>query len=364
MKENPPSFPLSRLDQYRLALLPVAQNIEPVVCCAALAEAEPTFLNFVLSQDIGPLWYHRLQTSGLLESLPPASVNALRAARMSAAAGYLPQRMEFERIDHLFATQGIPYLVVKGAHVRECVYPDPTLRLANDIDILVSPQDRQRAARALLELCYTYHEKADSISHEALFIRGQVDIDLHWHLMRPGRTRVDMTEGFLARRQWNNGYWGLSDSDTLFLMLTHPAFVRYVCSPNMGLGRVADFLLWIQQRQLDWPAVLQLLEMAGLKAAAWTTLSWFRMLAQPDTAKVMEEWLDTLRPGRLRAAYLRYWLTHDLPTRWFQFPLLIQVGFTLFLHDRLTDVLHAVQGLWQAKRNHLRNARLLIGDEE
>ena len=70
--------------------------------------------------------------------------------------------------------------------------------------------------------------------------------------MRPGHTRIDMTEGLLARRQWSNGYWGLSDSDTVFLLLTHPAFVRYVCSPNMGLGRVADFLLWIQKRQVDW----------------------------------------------------------------------------------------------------------------
>ena len=89
-------------------------------------------------------------------------------------------------------------------------------------------------------------------------------------------------------------------------MLTHPAFVRYVCSPNMGLGRVADFLLWIQHRQVDWSEVVQLLELAGLKTAAWTTLSWFSMLAQPETAKGMDEWLDTVRPNRLRAAYLGY----------------------------------------------------------
>ena len=363
MKVNRPLFPPSRLDQYRLALLPAAQNIEPVACCAALTEGGITFLNFVLSQDLGPLWHQRLQSCGLLELLPSTSADALHAARMSAAVGYLQQRVALERIDQLFAAQGIPYLVVKGVHVRECVYTDPALRPASDIDILVLPQDRQRAARVLLDNGYTYYEKADSISHEALFIRGRVAIDLHWHLMRPGRTRVDMTEGFLARRQRINGIWGLSDSDTLFLILTHPAFAKYVCSPNMGLGRVADFLLWIQQKKVDWPAVLQLLDMAGLKTAAWTTLSWFRMLAQSETAKTMDEWLDALRPGGLRTAYLLYWLTHDLPTRWFQHPLLIQVGFTLLLHDHLTDALHALQGLWQARQNRLRNARLLMGDE-
>lgn len=354
----------SRLDQYRLALLPAAQNIKPVVCCAALSEGGSAFLNFVLSHDLGPLWHHRLQSGGLLESLPPASVDALRVARMSAAAAYLPQRMELERIDQQFAVQGIPYLVMKGAHVRECVYPDPALRPAGDIDILVSPRDRQRAARVLLDTSYTVHVESDNISHEATFSHGMVDIDLHWHIMRPGRTRVDMTDGFLARRQWVNGYWGLSDSDILFVMLTHPAFAKYVCSPNMGLGRVADFLLWIQQRQVDWSAVLQLLEMAGLKTAAWTTLSWFRMLAQPEAAKATDEWLDALRPGSLSAAYLRYWLTQDLPTRWLGHPLLIQVGFTLVLHDRPADALHALQGIWQAKWKRLRDTRLLLGDEE
>lgn len=102
----------------------------------------------MLFQEVGPLWDYRLQPADVLGSLPPASIDALRLARMSATAGYLQQRMALEQIDQHFAAQNIPYLVIKGAHVRECVYPDPALRPANDMDILVSPQDRQRAARA------------------------------------------------------------------------------------------------------------------------------------------------------------------------------------------------------------------------
>lgn len=353
----------SRLDQYRLALLPVAQGIEPAACCAALLAGGAAFLNFVLSQDLGPLWHHCLESGGLLESLPSASADALRTARMAAAARYLPQRAALEQIDQLFAAHGIPYLVMKGVYVRECVYPDPALRPASDIDILITPQDRRRAAQVLLDDGYTVHVLPSTVSHEATFSRGLIDIDLHWHTQRPGRTRVDMTDGFLARRQRANGVWGLSDSDALLLMLTHPAFAKYVCSPNMGLGRVADCMLWIHQRKVDWPGVLQLLETAGVKTAAWTMLSWFQMLAQPEAAKAMDEWLDTLRPGRLRARYLRFWLTHDLPTRWLQRPLLIQAGFTLPLHDRPPDVLHALQGLRRARQNRLRDARLLLGEQ-
>lgn len=355
--------PLSRLDQYRLALLPTVPHTEAVACRDALVEGGPAFLDFVLLQELGPLWHHRLQADGLLDSLPPATLDALRATRMSATAGYLAQRAELERIDRLFGNQGILYLVLKGVFVRECVYTDPTLRPACDIDLLVSPQDRRRAALVLLDAGYTVDVKPKNICHQATFNLGLVDIDFHWHAIRPWRTRIVMTDDFLARRQRVNGFWGLSDSDTLFLMLTHPAFAKYVCSPGMGLSRVADFMLWIQQRKLDWPTVLQLLEMQGLKTAAWIMLSWFRMLAQSEAEKQIDEWLDSLQPGKLRMAYLRIWLSYDLPSRWLDRPILIQLGLTLFLHDRLTDVLHGLRGYWQARQNRLLNTRLLLGDE-
>lgn len=353
--------PPSRLLDYRRTLLPAAQAVEPAACYAVLTEGGSTFLGLVLSQDLGPLWHHSLQSGGLLESLPSDSIDALRQARMSAAAGYLAQRSALDRIDRLFATEGIAYAVMKGAHVRERAYPDPSVRPSCDIDILVAAADRQRAARTLLDAGYRVHTTPATISHEATFSLGTVDIDLHWDILRPGCTRTDMTAGFLARRQRTNGSWGLSDVDTLFLMLTHPAFAKYVCSPNMGLGRVADFLLWIQHRSVEWPAVLQLLDRAGLKTAAWTVLSWFRMLAAPEAVAVIDGWRNTVPPGRLRAAYLRYWLTHDLPTRWLNRPLPIQVGFTLFLHDRPTDALLALNGWWRARRNTRNDARLLLG---
>jgi len=351
----------SRLRRHRLALLPAAAPIEPQALHTALAEGGTEFLDFVVAQDLGPLWHHALQSHGLPESVPVAA-DALREARMGAAMGYLAQRAALERLDRLFEAEAIPYVAMKGTHVREGVYPDPALRPASDIDVLIAPANRRRAARVLIDAGYAVHAAPANISHEATFSQGMVDIDLHWHILRPGRTRIDLTGELLARRRRVNGLWGLSDQDVLFLMLTHPAFAKYVCSPNMGLARVADFLLWIQRRPVDWPAVLRLLERAGLKTAAWTLLSWFRMLAPSDVHGILDGWLDSVRPGALRAAYLRQWLAHDLPTRWLDRPLLIQLGFTLPLHDRVGDVRHALHGLREAKRNRARDLTLLLGE--
>ncbi|MBI1284727.1 MAG: hypothetical protein GC183_10375 [Thiobacillus sp.] len=354
--------PATRLKIDQHALLPAAAQADPVACRAALVNGGSHLLDRILAQDLGALWHHRLQPNGLLDSLPPNTIDALRQARRAATAGYLVQRAALERLDQLFETEGIPYLVMKGAHVRECVYPDPALRPSSDIDILIAPSDRRRAARVLLDAGYTVHPEPTNISHEATFSRGPVDIDLHWHILRPGRTRIDVTPELLARRQRTNGIWGLSDNDTLFLMLTHPAFAKYVCSPNMGLGRVADFLLWVQQRPVNWPAVLQLLDRAGLKTAAWTMLNWYRMLAAANEAAVLNAWIGNARPGRLRAAYLHHWLVNDLPSRWLNRPILIQLGFTLALHDRPGDAMHALKGLLKARKHRLHDRQLLLGE--
>jgi hypothetical protein len=352
----------ARLRSQRLALLPAAAQIDTEILRAALAEGGAGFTGFVVGQDLGPLWHHALQSSGLLESLPRESAEPLREARMSAAMGYLAQRAALERIDALFAEAGIAWVAMKGAHVRECVYPDAALRPASDIDLLIAPADRHRAARVLVGAGYAVHADPANISHEATFSLGVVDLDLHWHMLRPGRTRVALTGELLARRQRINGVWGLSDADTLFLMLTHPAFAKYVCSPNMGLARVADFFLWIATRPVDWPAVLPQLERAGLKTAAWTMLTWFRMLAPPALHGTLDGWRADVRPGRVRAAYLQQWLARDLPTRWLDRPFLIQFGFTLPLHDRPGDVLHALGGLREARRNRARDMDLLLGE--
>ena len=359
MTASPP-----RLQEERHALLP-ATRCEPEALRTALSEGGAAFLERILEQDLGALWHHALQAQGLLESLPRETVEPLREARMLAAGGYLAQRAALDQVDGLFETEAIPYVVIKGTHVREHVYPDPALRAASDIDILIEPADRRRAARVLIEAGYTVHADPANISHEATFSLGAAHIDLHWHMLRPGRTRVDLTGELIARRQRVNGLWGLSDTDTLFLMLTHPAFAKYVCSPNMGLARVADFLLWIHHRPVDWPAVRRLLERAGLKTAAWTLLGWFRSLAPADAQATLDAWLADVRPGRIRAAYLRQWLAHDLPSRWLDRPFLIQVGFTLPLHDRPADVrhaLHGLHGLRQAKRNRARDLEALLGE--
>ncbi len=352
----------TKLISYRQALLPIWGDSKG--CHSVLVEGGTVFVDFVLSQDLGPLWHYTLQNAGLLKGLPPDVIEHLSGSRRSAVASYLAQRSALEKLGKIFDDQDIAYVVMKGAHVRECVYPEASLRASSDIDLLVMPEDRQKAAQLLVGLGYKLHADPANISHEATFSNPPVDIDLHWDIMRPGRTRIGMAAGLLDRRQRINGIWGLSDNDTLFLMLTHPAFTKYVCSPNMGLARVADFLLWVKLRPIEWSAVLRLLDQSGLKTAAWTMLAWYSMLAPEQSLALLSEWRSSVRPGKLRSAYLQYWLTHDLPSRLINQPLPIQVAFTLAMHDKMADALHALSGLRMARKTAMRDVASLVGGQD
>jgi hypothetical protein len=253
-------------------------------------------------------------------------------------------------LDCLFDAQGISYAVMKGAHIRELVYTDPALRPATDIDILISPDQREAATRSLTGAGFELLANAENISHEATFTRNSLAIDLHWDILRPGRTRVNLAEVMVRQRQRAGGFWGLSDIDTVFLMLVHSAFAKHVCSPSMGLIRVVDLLLWLRKRPIDWDEIAGRLNNAGLNAAAWVVLHWVAMLLKPRSILVPDTFTDTIRPSPSRVRYLMYWLQNDLPTRWHRKPLLIQLGLTLLLHDRPSDAQRAIAGWIQARR--------------
>lgn len=102
-----------------------------------------------------------------------------------------------------------------------------------------------------------------------------------------------------------------------------------------------DLSRWLRNRDVDWDKTLALLDHAGLKTAAWAVLGWTSWLMGPVAPFDI---LKSLEPGYLRARYLRYWVEQNLPTRWLHYPLLIQIAFTLALHDRPSDALTAIRG--------------------
>ena len=326
-----------------------------------LLRSEPAFPQFLIDSGLASIWHDRLTDPAHVEQLLPGLMEQLRAKRFGDAALYAVQRSCLTQVDVLFSNAGIAYAVIKGAHVRELVYEDPAVRPASDIDVLIAPADREAAARLLIDAGYTMDAKAQNISHEATFSKEPVHIDLHWDILRPGRTRIPMTGPMLARRSRTKDFFSLEDSDAVFLMLVHPAFNKYVSSPNAVLPSIADFLSWSSTRPVDWATVKTRLGAAGVTTSAWAVLSWWSLLLERDLPGVPPDFIGQLKPGHLRQRYLLQWLDRDLPSRLFEMSFLIKSGFTLFLHDRPADAVRAVTGLARARQQQQTDPLMRLG---
>lgn len=302
------------------------------------------FFGFLTVHGLSSFWAQELTARACISQLPGGLAQCLKAQTQADAAQYLLQSHALRGVSDTFDRAGIVHAVLKGCAVREMLHRPPHLRSATDIDVLVRPDQRREAAQLLAGLGYYCIDEGAS-AHEQTWKRGRVDIDLHWDILAPGRTRAPVTEALLARRVRGPSGWRLCDADTVAFMLLHPAVTKYVCSPHVGLNRVVDFVCFVRAQDIDWTEVGDRVRETGLAPAAWAMARWLQHLgAWPEgegAARALAHWA----PAHWRRAWLALWVDRDWPGRltghhdaW------VALGFTLVFHETSRDLLAALRG--------------------
>jgi hypothetical protein len=342
MTEIPPSNDPYLL--HKLALSPLLPDTEQKIierACKQLATIdEDSFLTFLRQQGLASLWAKMLEQYNDTTYLSGAFKEALHQARLHATRSYLIQQHRLKSIKDILDSASIAHVVYKGASFRERFYEEPALRPAVDIDVLVPERHKVDAIKSFKQHGFDFYGKLDNISHETNLVKGNTCIDLHWDILRPGRTRIPMSEILLNARQNCDSHWGLSDEGNLFIMLVHPVFAKYSTTPQASLIRTVDLAKILERKAWELASVIDLLDTAGLKTAAWITLQWFKLITQSTMA---DDVIKQLEPGQFRQRYLNWWLKQNLASRLLQTPAYVQVAFTLPAHDKLTDALRAVR---------------------
>ncbi len=178
-----------------------------------------------------------------------------------------------------------------------------------------------------------------------------VCIDLHWSLLRPGRTRIDLNDYLFAQRRTFGEFDGLSNEAGLLVMLIHPAITKYVNGSASSLRHLVDIHRLAQCDDINWERLMEMLNTSGTRTAAWASLSWLRMLA--DDLVYQDRYEDLaaqLRPGGLKARWLNYWMGNNWNVKLEDHKLLIRGGFSLVLQDSLKDAFRALATLQKLRR--------------
>jgi hypothetical protein len=223
------------------------------------------FLRVVARQRIQGLAHAALGAAGVR---PPddAAAKLQDAARAITARG-LQIAVETVRLQGLFDAAGAPALFVKGASLAQLAYGSQTLKHSRDIDLLVAPDDAERALALLEADGYAPFAPAGPLSpaQRRALLRLHKDIELR-HPVR--RQNVEL-------------HWRLVDNPTL---LTGVGVRSPTRSVAVGAGRIAT---------------LADAELFAYLCVHGATHGWFRLKWLADVAA----WLAGKTPGEVLALY-------------------------------------------------------------
>jgi hypothetical protein len=231
-------------------------------------------------------------------------------AREAFVGATLLPRAAAAHVEHL-AAAGVPSLTLKGPAFAVQILGDAAARSSGDIDLLVRRRDLRRARAALVAAGMTdavhYPIWYEERWHDHAAFTGApgsepVSVEVHWDIVRPGLSRLDVDEILAGAETVACGAARLPAPSASWQFVLAAAHAAQHFFDGRGLldvalaGRVLDaagqsLAVTAARRSRLGPAVYY----ASLLASAW--LGW----TPPDG-------VQELRPGLVRDGIVTAWL--------------------------------------------------------
>jgi hypothetical protein len=237
--------------------------------CAQLSESEWEAVALSAAKHgLRPLLYERLAFNTSLVKVPDKVLAPLREAFLTNGLRNALLYRDLEQVVGAFRQKGLPVIVLKGAHLAPTVYQIIASRPMADIDLLVKPNDLEKAAVTLLENGYSFEVEPGRIETWRLQHPGSHHLpsfskpphprlELHWVISAPPlsveapdvwqEARLANLAGVEARV--------LSPEDLLIHLCLHARLHQF----SQGLRPVCDLsaALHHYQSKLDWSKVIR-----------------------------------------------------------------------------------------------------------
>lgn len=250
----------------------------------------------------------------------------------SAVMRYERFSYELKRICDVLEQAEIPHIPLKGSVLRK-YYPEPWMRTSCDIDILVHPEDIERAKQAVIqELGYEFVSKG---RHDlGFFSESRVHFELHYSLIESDAVGqadkpLEKVWKYATPAKGKSFQYVLSDGMFYYYHLAHMA--KHFVQGGCGIRPFMD--IWILQHRMDSEPKERerLLKKGGILAferqSAYLTEVWFGSAQHTEISQQMQEYLlgagvygslsnrvaveQIKKGGKLQYAWTRIWLPYD-----------------------------------------------------
>ncbi len=201
---------------------------------------------------------------------------------------------ELESISQVFEEAEIPFIPLKGSVIRD-YYPKPEMRMSCDTDVLIHPDDLERAGELLCsKLNYKFeHRGSHDIAYES---QSGAELELHFRLFENDGIEKDILD-----RVWDyavpcDGYryrFELKPEFFVFYHIFHMA--KHIRNGGCGLRPFLD--LWIIENQFPYneSELKRLLCKAGLErffaVARKTASMWYSTEKSDEMTELLEEYI-------------------------------------------------------------------------
>jgi hypothetical protein len=318
-------WPEVPIEAWRAAMKQLEGVLAAMLAGAPIAglEGEPEAIGLAgYTSGVGPLLGLWLEQGRVQAPEPVAAVlarhlahNRLRAARMQAAALELVGRL---------AERDLSVLVLKGGHTGRAYFPEPGVRPASDIDLLVRAADAS-AAEAVMESCglrlkrrnpiesnWTASPADEPRSMTYVHAEDPWSIDLHSSLNITVGCGTPLADFDRARPTESAVRWSADPRAQVLdqpLLLLHLATHAGAGWQNLTLLRQVELVLVIRQDlaagRLSWGAFLDLGARIGALGYAYPALRLAEKLAPGTVPKNVLDHGAARTPGPVRRALER-----------------------------------------------------------
>jgi hypothetical protein len=304
--------------------------------------------------------------------LPPEDADLRRRfERLAAGARLRDARLRalLEEVLGALGAAGIEPVALKGPALADRVYPDPALRAATDLDLLVPDQELARAADALVAAGFRrdapLRDAYFRAEHHHLHLHRPPDADVELHFRVTSAFGAALPTGELLSRAVphrtarGTALLVLAAEDELVTLAVHAAGHLFERA-----GWLLDLALLVERSpDLDWESIARRARAWRCRRAVSYTLRRLGSLG----AAVPDDLTRSLGPARVRVADR---LARAALGRSGKTARVLRMGFRAVLRDRLRtvprDVL--VETAWVLRRRthllarHLTNMRVGRGD--
>jgi len=231
---------------------------------------------------------------------------------MGALKLHVLSELTLEQIQRLLVSAGIDCVVLKGPHLAYTVWPVPTLRIWNDIDILVRPAHYHQALEILVRNGFykptvdkRHRSSAPRYHNTGLYSQYGIHIELHRDLTPHDRYPVPI-EGLFERaetfRFLETEAQGLSTPDLLLHLCLHMTKSYFWTVEKKHFQDIAYLLA---KKSINWTSFLNSVNFAKAKVGTWMAL---RASICQAGAEVPAWVMQNLMPSLIRRFWLERWL--------------------------------------------------------